>query len=43
VWLKAKIDEYLAVHGEIDIVPMGPLLASLAWLGAVGIAVLPEV
>jgi len=43
VWLKTQIDEYLAVHGEIDIVPMGPLLASLAWLGAVGIAVLPEV
>jgi len=40
--LRDAIGQYLAPAESIEIVPMGPLLASLAWLGAVGIAVLSE-
>lgn len=40
--LRGAIAQYLVPAGTIDIIQMGPLLASLAWLGAVGIAVLPE-
>jgi hypothetical protein len=40
--LREAVLGYLRPVSRVDIVQMGPLLASLAWLGAVGIAVLPE-
>lgn len=40
--LRDSLGHYLRLAEPVEIVQMGPLLASLAWLGAVGVAVLPE-